>query len=282
MKKKAINGNELHIETIKCELMKIWLILLQHGLPVGNNYQLEDIRNKSKLQGLYDFKKIRSCVDLIEDTEDAIIEFFTFQLSTTPEDPRLGEKYLRLYGILNAIYLQIQAIIQLAELVKCPNKTALEKGFNNLKITEIRHIAGAHTINFIATNSSKFKAIEGPVNSFRLTQTELNADGSNITIVDAFGSYEKINLKKEIVSYLAKSDATLIDVTKKYISTLFKNNQSKKVEFFEMIDELKEKSINYECFNKNVDVEKKLLKEISKMLKGVKSKKSKAKNFKVL
>ena len=155
---------------------------------------------------------------MIEDTEDALIEFFAYQLSTTPENVRLGEKYLRLYGVLNAVYLQSQALIQLAELVKYQNKITLKKAFANLKVIELRHIAASHTVNFVPFKSSGFKTSEGAINTFRITQTELKADGSNVTVADAFGSYEEINLKKEIASYAAQADEVLYEITAKYIN----------------------------------------------------------------
>ncbi len=267
-----MTASDLYGETNKRKLMIIWLMLLQHGTPKGN-YQLNDIRIKSKLQGLYDFKKIRSCIDLIEDTEDAIIEFFSYQLSTSPLNERLGEKYLRLYGILNAVYLQYQAIIQLAELIKCPNKKAMETEFKNLKIIEARHIAAAHTVNFLPHSTSKFKVAEGTINTFRITQMDLKADGSSTTFVDAFGSYENINLKREVHIFVNKSDETLYEITVKYIKTLFKNNLNKREEFIAMVEQLNSKVSDYNLFNKSVDVMKEALEDAEKLLKEFQVKK---------
>lgn len=246
-----MNSIELFGKTNKLKLMNLWLMLLQYGIP-KSNYDLNDIKIKSKLQGIYDFKKIRSCIDLIEDTEEAIIEFFIYQLNTISVSSRLGEKYLRLYGILNAIYLQKQGVIELAELVKCPDKKSMEEKFKNLNVMDLRHTVGAHTVNYIPTALTKFQAKEGTKNSFRITQMDLRSNGSNITLVDAFGQYENINLKKEVIEYTVEAENILIDVTEKYINTLFKNVQSKKEELCGLLKLIKDKPIRYECFDERI------------------------------
>jgi hypothetical protein len=238
---------ELFGRTCKLKLMRVWLLLLQKGIPKGSNYGLEEIRIKSKLEGKYDFKKLRSCVDLIEDTEEAIIEFYIYRLSTDSKRARLGERYLRLYGILNTVYLQMQAIIELSELVKYPNKKNIQQSFKNLKITELRHIVGAHTINYVPSSSTKFQVKEGTKNSFRITQMDLKADGSNVTLVDVFGGYEEVDLFDEVLKYLTNSQVILIQITEKYINTLFKENKHTKEEFISLLEPLKLESEKFSC-----------------------------------
>lgn len=77
-------------ETNKKKLVQLLLLCLQYGTPKGN-YTLEQLRIKSKFQGINDFRKMRSCIDLIEDTEAAIINFFEYQLATRRHRVNQGE-----------------------------------------------------------------------------------------------------------------------------------------------------------------------------------------------
>jgi len=58
-----------------------------------------------------------------------------------------GEMYLKLYGILNAVYLQLNSIIELYEVLKLKYKKQVSSELRQLDIFEIRNIVGSHTIN---------------------------------------------------------------------------------------------------------------------------------------
>ena len=90
--------------------------------------------------------------------------------------------YIKLYGILNAIYLQLNAIIEIYEICKIPNKKDIVSKFRNHKIFELRNIMGAHTSNF--EDKSDYMPPNFSHNSFRVTQMNLNARGNNLHAVD--------------------------------------------------------------------------------------------------
>lgn len=255
--------------TNKEKLSYLLLLCLQYGTPKSDNYSLETLRRKLKLQGQYDYKILRTCIDLIQDTEYAIVDFAKYQLSKTRAKIPHGEMYLRLYGILNAIYLQKQAVIQLAELVKHPAKKTVQQQLHNHRIHEIRHIAGAHTVNFFADNNSRFKSEDNNLNYFRLTQCELKEDASNLTIVDCYGAIEKINLKELVYDYNLLSERLLTDVTEKYIKTLCKNDVNTAKRFLKVTDGIRKKSTNYTKFEKFKNYYEKQIKEAEQFLKSI-------------
>ena len=54
----------------------------------------------------------------------------------------LGEKYLRLYGFLNATYIQQAAVLSLYKFLNVPNPKEAKKRIEVLKIREVWPAAG--------------------------------------------------------------------------------------------------------------------------------------------
>ena len=130
---------------IYCEIL---LGVLRY-IPVRNYQSEEDykkILNRNlKFENNDDHHRLRACIDLTEDTQFAISEFYENGLKTKACND--GEMYLRLYGVLNAIYLQMQSAIGLIELFKIPNKKKSTQELKALKIIDVRNKIGAHTPN---------------------------------------------------------------------------------------------------------------------------------------
>jgi len=181
--------------TLKIRLMKLLLSCLQWGAHVKwSENQESAIQKKLKVQHPFDAKRIRSCIDLIEDTEEAIISFSKYGIEkySSRFNSDFGGKYLRLYGILNAVQQQKLAIIELYEVLKISNKTQIKRSLDNLKIIEIRNVVGAHTINLNDIGSHKSNEIK--TNFFRITQMMLTNKADNIDAVDGFNNIRNYNL----------------------------------------------------------------------------------------
>ena len=238
------------------------MLCLQYGTPKGDNYTLEKLRIKSKFQGINDFRKMRSCIDLIEDTEEAIINFFQYQLATRRDRINMGEIYLRLYGIVNAIYLQKQAIIEIMELVKLSGKNTYQRQLEKLKIFEVRNIVGSHMVDFKTDKTEVYKTPLQTLNFFFVTQCDLKADGTRLTIVDGHNNYEETNLKQLINEYVFESEILMSKTVEKYVSTLCKNDQKTKEEFISLIIAINRRRTNYLKFDKFQDYHKKKIKKL--------------------
>ncbi len=91
--------------------------------------------------------KIISAFDLIDDTTSAIEHFLKFGLDGPTKYRDLGEAYLRLYGILNAVYLQQETISEIWSLSTHNKINDSINRFSKLRIREIRKRLGAHSIN---------------------------------------------------------------------------------------------------------------------------------------
>lgn len=167
------------------------------------------LTKKMKFQHPSDLKLLRSCIDLLEDTQSAINEVFNHGLSTQNES--LGEKYLRLYGVFNAYYLQMGAILDLARLFNLRNQDEIKRIIKSDKLIELRNKLASHTTNYDdqITNQKDF---------FRITQTSIKKWGSEISVVGKSGS-EKINLIKLMNELSAKFETILDDIVRKELST---------------------------------------------------------------
>lgn len=259
--------------THKGRICQTLLGCLQFGSPTKDDEPEVVTLKRYKFQRLGDDKRMRTCIDLVEDSESAIVNFCKYQLSTDWGKRDLGEKYLRLYGILSAVYLQMQAIIQLADILKCPNKKQIQNTLSGLKIYEVRNIAGSHTVNFKTDKTSVYKSPEGGLNFFRLTQTDLKVNGKSLTLVDLHGNYENLSLVDLIREYNITSEKILIDITKKYVNTLCKNNNPKvKSELLSEITAFENASFDYSQLDKYKNYEQELTQKAQNLVKHIKKK----------
>lgn len=257
--------------TNKKQICVILLQCLQYGAPTTDDYDEKLMLKKYKFQNVGDDVRMRSSIDLIEDTEDAIINFCSFQLCSNRDKPAHGERYLRLYGILNAVYLQVQAIIQLAEVLKYPNKKQIMTEFGSLKVIEIRNVAGAHTVNFKTNKTSAFKSPNNELNFFRLTQCDLKEDG-RMTLVDMFHNYEELNLLDLVLEYNVVSETSLNNIAAKYINSLCKNDPKTRNLLQDALQTATQQLYDYSKLNQYKDYEKKRLDRAIKHLKRLSSK----------
>lgn len=212
-----------------------------------NDYN-DKLNKRFKLdQNKYEHNVIESCRFLLEDSEMAIINFLEYGIQGPTKYEDVGESYLRLYGLLNAIYLQISIPITLIEVFKLDstcNKKELNKEFNSLKIIDFRHKVAAHSLNYKKGQNSNY---------YRISQITLQSE--EITILNK-ESTEQINIIEELKNYRSYYYSVIYKVlkliTKKLLekeSNIYKqiieelNINLKKSEgemFFEILDEEKE------------------------------------------
>jgi len=178
-----------------------------------NKYALELTKNL-KFEKITDPDLFRACIDLIEDSQLAIDEFHSNGLITNDEN--FGERYLRLYGILNAIYLQLGAILDLIRIFNLPNQKDIKTRLNSLKIIEIRNKIASHTTNYKIPNRKNEKDF------FKVAQSTIDQWGNSLLIVSKDDS-EVIDLKPNIESFTTEIKKVLEEIIQKELySRLFK------------------------------------------------------------
>jgi hypothetical protein len=220
-------------KTYKEEIINLLLIPLESA-SIGNLNHVDfenQYRKDLKFQDNLVWKDYRACVDLIVDTEYAIQNTFEIQLGDlSTRDNNLGEMYIRLYGILNAVYLQIGAIKKLLNLVNHPRRDLLKASLNNLGIYKFRGMAGSHTVDYIYDEQFLTQNPELKRNSsFRLVQSSLNKTGSGIQLVDRNGHIFTFNLLDTLQEYEGNAWKIIIDIIKHVQKNLIKNKSHKNI-----------------------------------------------------
>jgi len=205
----------------KIEIYSEILLGVLRYIPVRNykdNNDYKQVLNKNlKFENDDGHLRLRACIDLIEDSQTAISEFNKNGLATKSEN--LPEMYLRLYGVLNAVYLQKQSIIELIELFKIPNKRKIIAEFQVLKIIELRNKIGAHTLNYKEEIQSKTSRIE----YYRLTQSTISKWGNGLVLVSNYDKIYNYDLKTLINEFTGYVEFYLDSISGKALKSLFPN-----------------------------------------------------------
>ncbi len=262
--------------------------LLLSCLGWGSNVKWGDdiekrIQKKMKLENDFDPLRIRSCLDLIQDTESAIVSFSKFGLQKfSTKNYGDGEMYLKLYGILNAVYLQLYSIIELYEVLKLNYKKKVSNELRKLDIFEIRNIVGSHTINYKVDKETLSNKTNK--NFFRITQIYITPKCENLNAVDGFGNVKEYNLYQSIIEYNRVSEKILYDGTLSYMKSIIKSER-KIGEITNHYEISKFEPYNYEALYQNDKLQKKYMARIRCEIKkelGIIGKKNKRSSYKIL
>lgn len=132
--------------------------------------------------------------------------------------------YLRLYGVLNASYLQLGAILDLNRLFNVSNQKIKKEKFKSLKLIEIRNKLASHTTNYNIPNSNE-------IDFYKLSQSTLSKWGGNILIVGKDNS-EEVDIIEILKEFTKEIEMNLEEITKKELfSRKFKKDHFEWLEF---------------------------------------------------
>lgn len=172
-----------------------------------------------KLNKKEDWNYILASEDILEDSNEAISNFLRFGISGPTKYNDIGEKYLRLYGMLNAIYLQQKAVCNLYKFFQCQDLRKKKEQIDTLEIVSIRHKLGAHSVNYKDPETSEMHV-------FVPVRIELK-DFECAYFNHYTNKYETVNLKAAIQNHLELMCSTYVEVVKKMILTIYKSNMDK-------------------------------------------------------
>lgn len=167
---------------------------------------LSELTKNLKFEKTTDPDLFRACIDLVEDSQLAIDEFYKNGLITN--DNNFGERYLRLYGVLNATYLQLGAIFDLIRIFNLPNQKEIKTKLNDLKIIDVRNKIASHTTNYKIPNTKNGKDF------FKLAQSTITRWGNSLLIVSK-EDYEEIDLKPNIIKFSSEIEGVLEEIIQK-------------------------------------------------------------------
>jgi hypothetical protein len=192
------------------------------------------IKDALRLSREEDWSFIRGSMDIIDDASLALKSFLKFGLDGPTKYNDVGEVYLRLYGMLSAIFIQKRAILTLHELNTDSNSKDASEKIDALKIIEVRHKIAAHACDYQNRSGEGKNKLESYV------PIRLHWYGFNIKLINSEnGEIEKIPLKDYLEEYIILMISFLDQIIEKSIKRIFRGNEKKKNEFNKKLEHLR-------------------------------------------
>lgn len=114
----------------------------------------QSIQLSLKFNNQRDWDFLSTSMDIVGDASNAIRNFLQFGLDGPTRYNDVGERYLRLYGVLTATYIQQQAVLKLYKLMNVPNPQDIKDKLDALEIRTLRHKLASH--------GTDYKEVTGP------------------------------------------------------------------------------------------------------------------------
>jgi hypothetical protein len=193
-----------------------------------------DIRETLRLSKDGDWAFLCISMDILEDACTAINSFLKFGLNGPTKYDDVGEKYLRLYGILSATYIQQEALVKVYQLMNVgPSLKEGKELVDSLLIRSLRHKLSSHSTNYHDKETDSIQAyvpIRCDLDNFNCTY------GKN-----GRGNHNSVDLKAAVDEHLNMMIELLDKIMEKAIKTLFKGQESSKscIEFSKVLDDLR-------------------------------------------
>lgn len=191
----------------------------------------ETIRKSLRLNKEEDWAFICTAMDVVGSASLAITNFLSFGLDGPTKYDDAGEKYLRLYGALNATYIQQQAVLTLFKLNQVSNPDKAKEKIECLRVRDVRHKLGAHSNEYLNRDANKKESYV----LTRLTLAGFNCEFLN----NETSEHTMVDLKSDIEEHLKLMVELLDETYEKAIGTFHKGNQKKQHEFKDKLKDLR-------------------------------------------
>jgi hypothetical protein len=114
------------------------------------------IKHLLRLNKDSDWDFLTAAMDIIDDASAAIADVERFGLSGPTKYNELGERYLRLYGLLSATYIQQQSALTIHKLMNVSDYKATRAKFQALKIRALRHKLSSHGTDYFNEEARRY------------------------------------------------------------------------------------------------------------------------------
>lgn len=180
-----------------------------------------------------DWNFICTGMDLVSDTCFAIDHFMRFGLDGATRYDEFGERYLRLYGILNAAYVQQEATRRICKLCQLANFGRFKSKIENLELRILRNKLASHGVDFIDRDGQT----DGEILSFVPVRRSLG--GMRLQFVNNSDmSIHSANLLSGVEEHIELMTDILYETFSKTTKTLYKGNLAKTAEMASRLEEL--------------------------------------------
>ena len=172
---------------------------------------------------------------IFEDTELAKTDFKKFDLQgPSRHEDNEGEKYLRLYGVLNALYQQYLALINLMELFKIASKKQYTSQLKKTEAIALRNKIASHSANYLEGDNEEGMSV------YEISRHDLNV--GKIILLKNQDVFETYDLDVAIKHFDKQAEDILNEILTKFIKKKF-NNQGKYFEELKKIGLLRNGAI---------------------------------------
>ena len=158
-----------------------------------------------------------SCLYTFEDAEMAIRGYF----STAGGGHEKDFEYLRLFGFLNATYLQLGALDALCGITKIENKKQVINKLKDHEMIRYRNMLASHTVRCKAEDS---------IWSITIEQVSLGGTGA-VFWVNEIDERRTCSFGSTFVDWAEDTGLVLRAIAEKFIGTVFKTAIEKKTEY---------------------------------------------------
>jgi hypothetical protein len=189
------------------------------------------IRRLLKLNKDSDWDFLTAAMDIIDDASAAIANVQRFGLSGPTKHDDLGEKYLRLYGLLSATYIQQQSVLTIFQIMNVPDVKKTRRAFDALQIRKLRHKLSSHGTDYL--NEAGTKEAYVPLR-FDLGDKDITAIRHATPI-----HHEKVNISEAIAAHINLMITVMDVIVEKSIKTLFTGQDKKQGELRKELSDLR-------------------------------------------
>lgn len=186
---------------------------------------------KLRLSKEEDWSFVCVAMDILGDASLALHNFIEFGLDGPTKYDDTGEKYLRLYGLLSAAYIQQQAGLKLYNLMNCTMQKQFKAKADQLQIRNLRHQLASHSLDCLDPTEktiSAFVPIRIDLGAFNCTVSENRGDRSIA-----------YNLRNAVTEHCDFMLELLDAIYAKSFKTIFKSNQMKLTEHASKLEDLR-------------------------------------------
>ena len=182
------------------------------------------IKELLRLNSESDWDFLTSAMDIVDDASAAIGHIQQYGLGGPTKYDDLGEKYLRLYGLLSATYIQQQSIGTIYRIMNLPDPKALRAAFGTLEIRDLRHKLSSHGTDFM-------DSVTGSKQAFVPLRLHLD-DGLSVTYVNytSSSSHHEVDLAAAIDAHVRMMIDVMDTIIEKSTKTIFEKNSKQKQE----------------------------------------------------
>lgn len=191
------------------------------------------IKQALRLNSESDWDFLTSAMDIVDDASAAIGHVLEYGLGGPTKYDDLGEKYLRLYGLLSATYIQQQSIGTIYRIMNLPDPKRLKAAFETLEIRDLRHKLSSHGTDFLDFATGTKQAF---------VPLRLNlSDGLSVTYLNytSSSSHHHVDLAAAIDAHVTMMIDVMDSIIEKSMSTIFEENSKQRADVASEFDDFR-------------------------------------------